>query len=65
MAARLVGLEGLIGEITPGAYADILMVEGDPLENVTVLARPNKHLRLAMKAGQVMYRSTLDLVGGP
>ncbi|MEU2674622.1 amidohydrolase family protein [Streptomyces sp. NPDC007164] len=65
VAARLVGLEGLIGEITPGAYADILMVEGDPLENVTVLARPNKHLRLVMKAGQVMYRSELDLVGGP
>ncbi|WP_371097041.1 amidohydrolase family protein [Streptomyces sanglieri] len=62
VAARLVGLEGLIGEITPGAHADLLMVEGDPLQNVTVLARPDKHLRLAMKAGQVMYLSALALL---
>ncbi|WP_066949270.1 metal-dependent hydrolase family protein [Microtetraspora fusca] len=64
VAARLVGLEGRIGEITPGAYADILMVEGDPLDDITVLARPDKHLKLVMKAGHVMTRSTLGVVRG-
>ncbi len=53
-AARLVGMEGRIGEITPGAYADILVVEGDPLADIGVLARPDKHLKMVMKAGQVV-----------
>ncbi|MFI6920467.1 amidohydrolase family protein [Nonomuraea spiralis] len=54
VAARLVGLPGRIGEITPGAHADILMVEGDPLQDITVLSRPDKHLKLVLKAGRVM-----------
>ncbi|MEV4371925.1 amidohydrolase family protein [Nonomuraea sp. NPDC049637] len=54
VAARLVGLPGRIGEITAGAHADILMVEGDPLQDITVLSRPDKHLKLVLKAGRVM-----------
>ncbi|MEV4250777.1 amidohydrolase family protein [Streptosporangium canum] len=54
VAARLVGLRGRIGEITPGAYADILMVKGDPLNDIAVLARPEEHVKLVMKAGRVM-----------
>ncbi|MFJ4572203.1 hypothetical protein ACIP4W_12360 [Streptomyces sp. NPDC088846] len=46
-------------------HGRLLMVEGDPLENATVLARPDKRLKLAVKAGRIMNRSTLDLVGGP
>ncbi|MEU7003852.1 amidohydrolase family protein [Nonomuraea sp. NPDC046570] len=57
VAARLVGLQGRIGEITPGACADILMVEGDPLNDIAVLARPDKHLKLVMKAGRIMHQS--------
>ncbi|MER6575880.1 amidohydrolase family protein [Nonomuraea sp. NPDC001023] len=57
VAARLVGLQDRIGETTPGAYADVLMVEGDPLEDIAVLARPEEHVKLVMKAGRVM-RST-------
>ncbi|WP_433213214.1 amidohydrolase family protein [Microtetraspora malaysiensis] len=58
VAARLVGLEGRIGEIAPGAYADILMVEGDPLDDIAVLARPDKHLTMVMKAGRVITDRT-------
>lgn len=34
-AARLLGLAGRIGEISPGARADLLLVSGDPLEDVS------------------------------
>ncbi len=52
-AARLVGLEGRIGSVTPGAWADLLVVDGDPLSDLKVLTVPQKHLKLVMKAGAI------------
>jgi len=52
-AARLLNMEGQIGVVAPGAYADLLVVDRNPLEDVTVLARPDRHLRLVMARGRV------------
>ena len=57
VAARLLRMEGEIGTIAPGAYADILVVDENPLDNIGVLADPEAHVRLIMKAGQI-YRET-------
>lgn len=38
-AAELLGLENEIGTVAPGRRADLLVVEGDPLEDVSVLGR--------------------------
>jgi imidazolonepropionase-like amidohydrolase len=35
--AELLGQTGLVGEIIPGAFADIIAVKGDPISNVKVL----------------------------
>jgi imidazolonepropionase-like amidohydrolase len=53
VAARLLGLEGLVGVVAPGAYADLLVVDGDPLRRLAVLAEPERHLRLVMRAGRI------------
>jgi imidazolonepropionase-like amidohydrolase len=53
-AARLVGLEGKVGHIAPGSWADLLVVDGNPVEDITVLTAPDKHLKLVMKAGVVV-----------
>jgi imidazolonepropionase-like amidohydrolase len=52
-AARLLNMEGLIGVVAPGAHADLLVVDENPLDDVTVLARPEQHLRLVMARGRV------------
>ena len=45
---------GLLGTISEGAYADLLVLNANPLEDVTVLDRPEDHLLAVMKQGRVM-----------
>ena len=48
-AAELLGMTDDLGVIAPGAYADVVAVDGDPLKNVDVL----KDVRFVMKDGKV------------
>jgi imidazolonepropionase-like amidohydrolase len=57
VGAELVGMKGRLGVIAEGATADLLVVEGSPLEDITVLANPEKHLRMVMKEGVVHHRA--------
>ena len=50
--------EGPLGVIEEGAYADLLIVDGNPLKNITLLAEPEKNLQLIMKDGKI-YKNTL------
>jgi len=59
-AARLAGLEGKIGVVAPDAYADLIVIDGDPLENIAVLTNPAKYLKLVMKAGEVFVDTMED-----
>jgi imidazolonepropionase-like amidohydrolase len=49
VAAELLGMKGKIGEIAPGAFADLIAVEGDPLKDVSVL----EHVVFVMKDGKI------------
>jgi len=49
---------GNLGVIAPGACADLLVVEGDPLGDVKVMTNPQKNLKLIMKDG-VIYKNEL------
>lgn len=58
-AAELFGLEGEIGVVEPGAHADLLVVDGNPLVDLGVLQAPERYLKAVMKGG-VFYRNDLD-----
>jgi imidazolonepropionase-like amidohydrolase len=58
-AARLLRMEGQIGVVTPGAHADLLVVDASPLEDIGVLADPDTHVQLIMKGGAV-HRDRMD-----
>lgn len=55
VGARLVRLEGRIGVVAPGAWADLLVLDANPLQDVGALAEPQQHLQLVMKAGRVYH----------
>jgi imidazolonepropionase-like amidohydrolase len=50
--------EGPLGVIEEGAYADLLLIEGDPFEDITILSNPEKSLCLIIKDGKI-YKNTL------
>jgi imidazolonepropionase-like amidohydrolase len=47
---------GKLGVVQVGALADLLLVEGDPLSNIDLLADPQKNFRVIMKDG-VVYKN--------
>ncbi len=49
-AADLLGLSGKVGALEPGAWADIVAVDGDPVKDVTTLER----VKFVMKGGEVV-----------
>jgi imidazolonepropionase-like amidohydrolase len=50
--------EGKLGVIAEGAYADLILVDGNPLENLDLVADPDKNFNLIMKDG-VIYKNEL------
>ncbi|MFC5506474.1 MULTISPECIES: metal-dependent hydrolase family protein [Hyphomicrobiales] len=59
VAAKLLKLEGKIGTIAPGAHADLIVVDGDPLKDLSLLTRQGRHMPLIMKGGAFMKRASL------
>jgi imidazolonepropionase-like amidohydrolase len=58
VGAELLRMTGQIGTVAPGAYADLLLVDGNPVQDPTILAEPEAHVKLIMKAGRI-YRDTV------
>ena len=49
---------GKLGVLEEGAYADLLLVDGNPLDNLALLATPETSLVVIMKDGKV-HKNTL------
>lgn len=48
---------GKLGVVEEGAYADLILVDGDPLANIQLIADPHKNFLIIMKDG-VIYKDT-------
>jgi imidazolonepropionase-like amidohydrolase len=51
--AELLNRAGRLGCIRPGALADLIVVDGDPLRNLRLLQEQGRHLPLIMKGGRL------------
>jgi imidazolonepropionase-like amidohydrolase len=51
-AAKVVRQEGKLGVVAAGAHADFVVVNGDPLRDLSVLTWQGRHMPAIMKAGR-------------
>lgn len=54
--AELINMSGKLGCIAPGAFADFVVVDGNPLEDLSLLYRSDSAIRTVWKGGTVVSR---------
>ncbi|CEL03591.1 Putative Imidazolonepropionase and related amidohydrolases [Aspergillus calidoustus] len=52
--ARMLKQERFLGQVAPGFAADLLILNANPLEDISVLDRPDQHLLATIKDGRVV-----------
>ncbi len=57
--AYAVGLEGQVGELAPGKFADLIVLNADPLADIRVL-QGGKHLSWVIKDGRIVDLAPRD-----
>jgi len=45
---------GVLGRVDQGAIADLILLDGDPLVNIDLIADPERNMKLIMKGGTVI-----------
>jgi imidazolonepropionase-like amidohydrolase len=51
-AAKVLRQEGRLGVVAPGAHADLVVVDGDPLADLSLLTGQGRHMPAIMKSGR-------------
>ena len=59
VAARLCRMENHIGVVAPGAYADLIVVDGDPLKDLSLLTGQGRAMPIIMRGGRFAKREAL------
>jgi imidazolonepropionase-like amidohydrolase len=52
IGAEILRMEGKLGVVAPGAYADLIAIDGNPLKKLELFLDQGKHLPMIMKAGK-------------
>jgi imidazolonepropionase-like amidohydrolase len=64
VGAEVVRMQGRIGELSVGAYADMIAVDGNPLDDLALLRDQGRHIPFIMKAGFVEVDETAQVDAG-
>ncbi len=55
--------KGKLGVVEEGAFADLLLVDGNPLDNIALVADPDRNFLVIMKNGMI-YKNSLNKGAG-
>ena len=58
IGAQVLRMEGKLGCLKPGAFADLIVVDGNPLKNLKLFQEQGKHLSAIMRGGR-FYKNRL------
>ncbi len=50
--AEIMQKSGIVGSIEPGAYADLIAIDRNPLQDIHVMSKPDEHFSMIMKGGE-------------
>ena len=53
VAAEAIGIQDCTGTLAPGQWADIILVQGNPLDDIRILQHA-EHITGVLKAGQIV-----------
>jgi imidazolonepropionase-like amidohydrolase len=59
IGADILRMPGKVGTLKPGAFADMIVVDGNPLKNLALLTEQGKYLSMIMKGGR-MHKNRLN-----
>ena len=59
IAAKVLRQEGKLGCLKPGAFADLLVIDGNPLKDLSLFAGQGQHMKVIMKDG-AFHKRTLN-----
>jgi imidazolonepropionase-like amidohydrolase len=54
LSAEALMMQGEIGCVSAGACADLILVDGDPLQDINLLAQDGQCLSLIVRAGAII-----------
>lgn len=57
-AAKVLRMEGEIGVLAAGAFADLIAVDGNPLEDLNLLTNQGAHIPLIIKQGEIVKKTS-------
>ena len=57
--AEIIQMKGKLGVIKENAFADLLIIKGDPLKDLSVFIESEKNIMLLIKEGEIIS-STLN-----
>ena len=55
IGAEVLNMTGKLGRLAPGAFADVLVVDGNPLKDLSCLTGQGERIPLVMKGGQIQF----------
>lgn len=61
IGAELLGMEKEIGQLKVGAFADLIAVDGNPLENLEILGGQGEKIPFVMKGGTIVKQGGLPV----
>ena len=59
-AAEVIQMSGKVGELRPGCLADLIVLDGNPLANLSVFDSEGTSLAVVMKEGEI-FKNTLKV----
>jgi imidazolonepropionase-like amidohydrolase len=62
IAAEIVNMQGQLGVVAAGALADLLVLDGNPLDDIGVVGNDGRHVRYVLQRGNVV--KTRSTTGG-